>query len=155
MFTRLVPLLFIIAQLSSLASCGNLKSVKVNNKTIPVANDGGAFYLFELYNDKLVLQEYPAFYSIDKNIEWDTEIHNNENKIIGHIIGNHLNYYPITPHNFKYMYCANFGIDRLAEGRHIEFRSKKYENVKDLRKQVMLPDHIQCMIYMMDLYKTN
>jgi hypothetical protein len=51
-----------------------------------------------VYQDKVVLREHPAFYfNESRSIPIGTPIKNSQKYLIGHVIGHHRGYYPITP----------------------------------------------------------
>lgn len=127
MFARILPIIVIVAtvNLSTLVPLDGgecVRNVKVGNEDICVV-ENGTFYLFERYEDKVILQEYPAFYS-DKKIPLNTPIENSNGGYIGQVIGEYQNYYPIAPQEFNKMYCGRFNLTSLVEDRPIVFQKR-------------------------------
>lgn len=124
--------------------------VRVENYSIPVAEDG-VFYLYEVYEEKLVLQPHPAFHFSLKKFDIGTMIRNYNNQTIGYVMGELQNYYPITPRpiNTK-MYCGHYNLDDLALNRYIVLHTEKFFSTKDFKDRVKLLPELgekMCMIY--------
>lgn len=97
----------------------------------PYEIEDGRFLIFEQYHNKIILNEYPAFYSTRELPKFTSIIDQNENFTAGNIIGSYENYYPITPLKSELM-CGHFSLKHLAApNRTISYRFFTWENVED------------------------
>lgn len=110
----------------------------------------GQFMLFERYKDRLVLNEYPTFYSTN-NLPNNALILSEENYTLGHTIGSHENYYPITSLKNELM-CGHFNFRELVGYNHtIYYRDYWWENVEDfysdMESTLTFLNHTFCFVY--------
>ncbi|CAH1959931.1 unnamed protein product [Acanthoscelides obtectus] len=129
----------------------NQRVIKVLDFTVPVQEDG-TFYIYVIYqHDKVVLQEYPAFYydGTPGGLPFGTVIKNEDNRTIGYVIGHHLNYYPITTMKDNLLHCGRYGLHKLVgHGGKLEYRDQEY-TVEEFKKKFprIAKQDVQCFVY--------
>lgn len=131
----------------------NARIVKVENYTIPI-DETGSFYLYEVYENKVVLEKYTTFYFDKKDLKLNSTIRNEKDQVVGQIIGHHLHYYPVAPREYKKMYCENIELEQLVGENYVEYRGDKcaivsefYKSMWEVKK-IPLPRKNICYIYM-------
>jgi hypothetical protein len=108
----LIGTVIVIFLITSVTSENNdTQSVIVSNTRFPL--EDGTFYLYEVYQDKVVLREYPAFYfNESRSIPLGKPIKNSQKYLIGHVKGHHRGYYPITPsERGQKPYCGHYELE--------------------------------------------
>jgi hypothetical protein len=110
------------------------QSVIVSNTRFPL--EDGTFYLYEVYQDKVVLREYPAFYfNESRSIPLGTPIKNSQKYLIGHVIGHHRGYYPITPsERGQKLYCGHYELEQMSYRKQLFYRNQKFNSKASLRE---------------------
>lgn len=86
--------------------------------------------IFERYDNYLILNEYPTFYS-ENQLPKESPIFNEKNIVLGQTIGSFDNHYPITPLKSD-LHCGRYNLRELAGlNRTVEYRFYWWENVDD------------------------
>lgn len=118
--------------------------VKVENYSLTV--EPGHFNLLEVYPSKIMFRQYPSFW-LDKNVKVGTEIKNSQDRLIGYVLGHHMNHYPIAPRKST-MYCGRYRFEDLAKSRDLIYRDRIYSEENFKRNFV---NETMCFIYMMNV----
>nr|CAH7712131.1 unnamed protein product [Callosobruchus chinensis]CAH7717942.1 unnamed protein product [Callosobruchus chinensis]CAH7724687.1 unnamed protein product [Callosobruchus chinensis]CAH7751101.1 unnamed protein product [Callosobruchus chinensis]CAH7758493.1 unnamed protein product [Callosobruchus chinensis] len=95
------------------------------------------------------LKTYPAFYHDKKNFAIGTAIKNTDDKIIGHVIGHHKHYYPITPMDGSFMFCGRYGLEQLTKKQKFIMFQKKVYSVDSFKHTfpTLVNQEEQCCVY--------
>nr|CAH7768803.1 unnamed protein product [Callosobruchus chinensis] len=94
------------------------------------------------------LKTYPAFYHNKTKIAIGTAIKNTHDKVIGHVIGHHKNYYPITPMD-GFIFCGRYGLDKLTKKQKSIMYQKKVYSVDSFKYTfpTLVNQEEQCCVY--------
>ena len=133
--------------------------VKVLNYTFPI--EEGRFLVYEIHQSQVVLREYPAFYFEGKNFALGTPIRDIQNRVVGNIIGQNWDYYPIT-HRTSFqekLYCGYYELEQLDYRKKLFYRNTEYNSTSSLREAVRIPQEGPfenlCFVYKMFTYYLN
>nr|CAI5830769.1 unnamed protein product [Callosobruchus analis]CAI5842531.1 unnamed protein product [Callosobruchus analis]CAI5845297.1 unnamed protein product [Callosobruchus analis]CAI5850733.1 unnamed protein product [Callosobruchus analis]CAI5852442.1 unnamed protein product [Callosobruchus analis] len=98
------------------------------------------------------LKTYPAFFRDKKHFAIGTAIKNSHDRVIGHVIGHHKNYYPITPmdRSYSFLFCGRYGLNKLTRiQKSIMFEKKVYSlNSFKHTFPALANQEEQCFVYM-------
>jgi hypothetical protein len=148
----LIGSVIVIFLITSITSENNVsQSVIISNTRFPL--EDGTFYLYEVYEDKVVLQEYPAFYyNQNRSIPLGTPIKNSQKDLIGHVIGHHRGYYPITTsERGQKLYCGHYELEQLSYRKQLFYRNQKFNSIACFRESVEIlqegPFETLCFVY--------